>query len=230
MRLIVTGGGSGKDTKEIDELFASRLDKTKPLLYIPIAMDNIKRPYQDCLRWLRSTFDNLGVEKYEMWREDEIKNMKEKPPPSQFSGIYIGGGNTPYLLKKIKYTFIWDFINEALKKEIPVYGGSAGALIFSKTIISSLKYDKNWVEIKNLEGFNVIGGHELTCHYSENEKAKIKDLISKNNIKNLIALTEKNGLDVNDKEIKMIGQEKGFVFNNCIESEISINEKIPKIE
>lgn len=86
------------------------------------------------------------------------------------------------------------------------------------------------MEIANLKGFNVIGGHELTCHYSESEKANIKDLISKNNIKNLIALTEKNGLSVNDKEIRMIGQEKGFVFNNGVESEISINEKIPKIE
>lgn len=91
MDLIVTGGGSGKDTEEIDNLFASKLklNKDKPLLYIPIAMDNIKRPYPECLNWLKSTFDNLGVRKYEMWTENGINGMKEKPSPSNFSGIYI---------------------------------------------------------------------------------------------------------------------------------------------
>ena len=54
MELIVTGGGSGKDTKEIDEFFASKLDKDKPLLYIPIAIDNIEHPYPDCLKWLKT--------------------------------------------------------------------------------------------------------------------------------------------------------------------------------
>ena len=61
MRIILSGGGSGERTKELDEMFASLLDKTKPLLYIPIAIDSIKHPYSSCLAWLRSTFDKLGV-------------------------------------------------------------------------------------------------------------------------------------------------------------------------
>jgi len=58
--------GSGEDIIEVDKLFASMLDKNKPLLYIPIAIDNIKHPYEDCLDWLKNTFEPLGISKYEM--------------------------------------------------------------------------------------------------------------------------------------------------------------------
>lgn len=230
MDLIVTGGGSGKDTEEIDKLFASKLDKTKPLLYIPIAIDNVKRPYPDCLNWLKSTFENLGVEKYEMWTEEDINNIDLKPIVSKFSGIYIGGGNTPYLLKKLKNTFLWDFLKEAINENLPIYGGSAGAIIFAKSIVPSLKYDKNWVEIEDLNGLNLIGGYEIACHYSEEEKSKIESAIYENNIKNLIALTEKNGLSIDDEKILLIGQESGILFSKGIEKEISVNEEISKIE
>jgi hypothetical protein len=61
MNLIITGGGSGEDTRDIDLAFASKLDKEKPLLYIPIAIDNIKHPYPSCLEWLKSTFEEMGL-------------------------------------------------------------------------------------------------------------------------------------------------------------------------
>ncbi|MEK6793115.1 MAG: hypothetical protein AABX95_04830, partial [Nanoarchaeota archaeon] len=72
MVLILTGGGNGEDTKEIDKYFASLVDKTKPLLYLPIAIDTIKHPYPECLRWLRQTLDKLGIRKYEMITEETL--------------------------------------------------------------------------------------------------------------------------------------------------------------
>ncbi|MDI3543732.1 MAG: dipeptidase [Candidatus Woesearchaeota archaeon] len=213
MKIILSGGGSGEDTKEVDEKFASLLDKNKPLLYIPIAIDNIKHPYPDCLKWLRLTFDNFGIKNYEMWTEGDLKKSKDVSP-SNFSGIYIGGGNTPYLLKKLKETGFWEFLKEAIESDIPIYGGSAGATIFSKTIKYSLYSDKNWVGINELTGMNVLSGYEIMVHYKKEEKDKLINISEENKSENIIALTEKNGLYVNSKEVVVIGKEPAFVFNN----------------
>jgi len=229
MELIVTGGGSGDNTLEIDKLFASHLDKTKPLLYIPVAIDNIKHPYPECLIWLRSTFDKFGVSKYEMWIEEDLEKNK-KVSPLNYSGIYIGGGNTPYLLLKLKESGFLDFIEKALKKGVPIYGGSAGAVIFSKTIISSLKYDKNWNNLSNLSGMNLIGNYEITCHFSDKERNLILNLIKENNIKKLVALSEKNALEITEKGIKLIGKEDASLFVNGEESIIKVNSFLTKTD
>lgn len=212
MKIILSGGGSGKDTEELDKKFVSLLNKSKPLLYIPIAINEKKHPYSGCLKWLKATFDNLGISLYKMVTEGNMGELINNNPRA-FSGIYIGGGNTPYLLKKIKETCLWNFLKLALKDNVPIYGGSAGAVIFGKTIIPSLPYDKNEVGLKDLNGFNILNGIEITCHYLKKEKQNVQKLMEKNHIKKLIALTEKNGLLIIDKSITLIGKEDGFLFS-----------------
>ncbi|MGC9309389.1 MAG: Type 1 glutamine amidotransferase-like domain-containing protein, partial [Candidatus Nanoarchaeia archaeon] len=165
------------------------------------------------------------ISSYEMITEQNIDSLKNKNP-KDFSGIYIGGGNTPYLLKLIKDTCLWNFLKLALKENVPIYGGSAGAVIFGKTIIPALPYDKNEVSLKNLSGFNILNGIEITCHYSTKEKQNVQKLMKKNHIKRLIALTEKNGLFVNDKNITLIGNENGFIFLDLGTNEITPGSKI----
>lgn len=225
MKIILSGGGSGKDTKELDEKFASLLDKSKSLLYIPIAIDNIKHPYPDCLRWLKSTFDKLKVTKYEMWVEEDLTKSK-KTPPNDFAGIYIGGGNTPYLLKKLKESGFWDFLKKAINLNIPVYGGSAGAVVFSKTILHSLYNDKNWVEIKDLDGMNILNNYEITVHYNKDKEKKLMEISRENKLDLIIALTEKNGVYVADNKIILIGQEPGYLFSNGKIKKIPLGESI----
>lgn len=225
MRVILSGGGSGEKTKELDEKFASLLDKSKPLLYIPIAIDNIKHPYPECLAWLRATFDRLGLHRYELWTEQDLHKAK-KASPDTFAGIYIGGGNTPYLLKKLKESQLQKFIKRCLAKNIPIYGGSAGALVFSRSIISSLYYDKNWVEIKNLEGFDILNGKEITCHYSEKEDEKVRKMIKEHNLGYILALTERNGLFINNNKISLIGQEPAILYEKNKKKKINPGEII----
>jgi len=212
MRIILSGGGSGEETVELDKLFADMLDKSKPLLYIPIAIDNIKHPYPECLTWLKKTFNNLGVKKYEMWSEEELFKFEDSSP-KQFSGIYLGGGNTFYLLKKLKDNKGIGFIREAIIQDIPIYGGSAGAIIFSKSIKTSLNFDKNWVDLEDFEGINLIRDHYLWCHFEENKLDKIKNLILNQKIAPSIALTEKNGLFLCEGEICLVGTEPAWVFD-----------------
>lgn len=146
-----------------------------------------------------------------MWTEEDLKKASEVPPDN-FSGIYIGGGNTPYLLKKLKETGMWVFLKQAIDKDIPIYGGSAGAIIFGKSILSSLYHDKNWVDLKNYSGLDILKGREITCHYNNEEKEKILKMLREYKFDSLIALSEKNGLYITKEGITLIGQESATVF------------------
>jgi dipeptidase E len=223
MRLIISGGGSGKDTKEQNELFVNLLDKSKPLLYIPIAIDVVKHPYSSCLEWLKSELGEFYVTKYEMWTIEDLEKSRSVSPDN-YSGIYIGGGNTPFLLKKLKETGMWDFLKDAIKKDIPIMGGSAGAIIFAKSIIPSLYHDMNWVELKNFSGMDILMGREITCHYVSEMENDVKSMIKKEGLGELIALSNKNGLYVTDNEMSVVGQEPAIIFSQDKKVEFNIGE------
>lgn len=223
MKLILSGGGSGKQTVILDSMFASFVDKSKPLLYIPVAIDTNKHPYVECLKWLRGTFDDLNIKKYEMWTKEDLHKGK-KIKPESFGGIYIGGGNTPFLLKTLKETGMIEFLKEAIKKNIPIYGGSAGAVIFAKTIITSLSNDENKVGLKDFNGINIINNRDIWCHYSKEDKT-IRDFIKKFDISEVIALSEETGLLITD-EIEVIGNKSAYIFKNNSKEEIKTGEKI----
>jgi dipeptidase E len=206
MKLMLSGGGAGEQTKKLDEHFASWVDKEKPLLYIPIAINSCKHPYNECLDWLKSTFDVLGIKKYEMVTEENLEEYSNKDV-SEFGGIYIGGGNTPYLLKKLKESGVWKFLQDAVEKDIPIYGGSAGAIIFSKAITPSLNFDKNWVELngKDLDGMNLTKDNFLFCHFNENKEDRIKQIILEQKTSPAILLPEPSGLSIVDDKITALG-------------------------
>ena len=212
MKIIVSGGGSGEDAKEQDELFANLLDKSKPLIYIPIAMDITDHSYPECLEWLKSNFERFGVTNYEMFDINALEKSNEINL-ANYSGIYIGGGNTPFLLNKLKQTKFWDVLKKAIKEDLPIMGGSAGAIIFAKSIIPSLYYDMNWIELKDFEAMNSINDWEITCHYIDEEEEKVKKIMNENSFSKLVALTNKNGLYVNDEKIELIGHESAWIFN-----------------
>lgn len=221
MKAILTGGGSGEQTKELDELFASLLDKKKPLLYIPIAIDENKFPYSGCLHFIKSTFYNLGIKKYTMWTEQELSNTT---PLSNFSGVYIGGGNTFYLLKKLKESDLLHSLKKALKDEIPIYGGSAGAIIFGASIKTALPYDTNDVGLEDFRGLDIIDGHSLVCHFDNTQKSTVYDLARKD--LKLLMLTEKNGIYVQNDSIRVIGREPAFKLQKNTLKEIPVSTDI----
>ena len=74
MAMFLSGGGSGEDSKELDEEFIKKIDKDKPLLYIPLAREP---PYESCLDWIKSNFKIFQFNKFEMVKSlEELKNKK----------------------------------------------------------------------------------------------------------------------------------------------------------
>jgi len=214
MKLFLGGGGDREDSIEIDKKFVASLDLSKPLLYIPIAINAEKHPYPVCLEWILGTLGPLGVKNIVMWAEDDL-NQKQIEDFEQFAGIYIGGGNTFKLLKELKEFGTFEILKKLVQKDIPVYGGSAGAIIFAKTIIPALSADENNVELTDFSGFNLINDYDMWCHYENSYDEMIKDYMNKYNLGKIVAIPINAGLFVTNESIETVGsQVKVFEGDN----------------
>jgi len=211
MKLFLGGGGGKEDSIELDKKFVSSLDLSKSLLYIPIAINTDKHPYSGCLEWLSGVLGPLGVKNIVMWVEDDLK-QKQEEDFEQFSGVYIGGGNTPKLLKELKEFGTFEILKKLAEKDTPIYGGSAGAIIFAKTIIPALSADENFVELTDFAGLNLVNNYEIWCHYNESLDSLVKSYMDKYYLKKIIATPENAGLYVTENNVEIVGPGSVKIF------------------
>ncbi len=208
MNLILSGGGNSKQSKGVDTLFTSLL-KNKRILYIPIAMDRIKHSDSECLSWLSDNLSPYGNFDITLWNEEKVKDCKYEEILN-FGGIFIGGGNTYKLLKIFKETGIDKYLVKILKEtDIPIIGGSAGAVIFGKDIKTVETMDTNNVGLEDLSGMNMLNGKNVWVHYNDGMDEDIIEYTKKTKIE-VIALSEESGLYVTDKDIMSIGEVKVY--------------------
>ena len=82
-----------------NKVFNDIIDHNKPLLYVPLAMDEVKHPYDGCLEWITEELSSVNISGIEMVRTFEEFASKNY---FDYCAIFIGGGNTFKLLKGIK--------------------------------------------------------------------------------------------------------------------------------
>lgn len=205
MKIFLSGGGSGEKSLLLDRKFAETLDKTKPLLYIPIAIDKLKHPYSECFKWIKGLFNPLGVGEIELWTEEDLAKRQESEI-SKYSGVYIGGGNTFYLLSELKKSRFFNKLKKIINSGIPVYGGSAGAVVLGKSILTSP--DENFVKIKDCSGMDLVDGYSIICHFDKNKKENSAENFK---VRKTIALPEDCGLYVTESQIEVVGQGSAYL-------------------
>ena len=81
--------------------------------------------------------------------------------------VYVGGGNTSYMLEIWKKNNLIEIFKEAYNKGIILSGVSAGAICWFDWILS----DSEGIGLKAIRGINLISG-SCTPHSSENERLK----------------------------------------------------------
>ncbi|MFC7785351.1 Type 1 glutamine amidotransferase-like domain-containing protein [Rossellomorea sp. GCM10028870] len=209
VNLFLSGGGDKEQTEIIDKEFVKALDLDKPLLYIPIAMQG-EIPYKDCSKWIHSVFKPLGITEIEMWTDLEAVSPEDL---RKFSSIYIGGGNTFYLLNTIRETGFDTILKEYVDNKGIVYGGSAGAIIFGRDILTSSHMDSNQTNMKAFEGFNYIENYSVWCHYETSNDDLVKEYVNKYGF-SVIALPEEAGIVMSEATFKVIGSSPAYIFRD----------------
>ena len=222
MKLFLNGGGSTEKLVSTMIRVNEIIDHNKPILYVPLAMDETEYPYDECYKWFQKQLVNVDVVGVEMPRTfDEFasKNFND------YSLIFIGGGNTFKLLKGIKDNGITSKINDYLNNDGIIIGCSAGAIIFGYDINSCLSMDENIVNLIDTKGFNKLNGKSIFAHYTnsksvEHHKKHTDYLINySNNHEEVIALPEEDTIFIDDNEMIVYGNRPYYIFKNGTISE-----------
>ena len=232
MKLFLNGGGFGKQTiatyKEINKI----INHNKPVLYVPLAMNENEHPYNSCYEWIKEEISSIDIPDIEMVRSFEEFANKDF---NKYSLIYIGGGNTYKLLNGIKTTKVYDKLRDYIENDGIVYGSSAGSVIFGKDIDIIEVMDDNDIGIKDTGGFNYLNDISLFVHYTnykskysleenKNLTKKYTDFIinyTKEN-KKVIAFPEEDTIFFDGKNIKVIGDKAYYTFENGKKEKIEI--------
>jgi dipeptidase E len=84
-----------------------------------------------------------------------------------FDAVFMGGGNTYRLLHRIRETGVGAALVRLNDAGLPVYGGSAGAIVLGVDIGTCAHLDRNDSEVSDLHGLDRCGGAAIWCHYVE---------------------------------------------------------------
>ncbi len=216
--IFLAGGELTKDSRLLDERFVEILDRTKPLVYIPNAMKS--RPYQSCLEWFRLVMTPLGVTNIEMWNDLH----PQYSTVASIAGIYIGGGDTVKLSKELRASGFSDYLLEAAAAGVPLYGGSAGAIILGEDIRTA-------PEAKDLDGseatgLKIIPGYSMVCHYNAGEETTVRQLKQAFG-HDIIAIPEKAGGYLSDSVFTNYGTEPISIFRGSEVVHLAPNCSMP---
>ena len=214
MKLILNGGGIGKQASDARNLLNSIISHNKKILYIPFAWPD--STFSGCLEFMTDELSDIEKQGIDMVKTtDELMNKNF----TDYACIYIGGGNTYKLLNDLKISGAFNRIKRYLLEEDGIiYGGSAGAIIFGKDLDSCNTDDENKVGLVDNTGFNMINGYSLLCHYTSRgpERTEIskKYLLELSKDKPIYAIPEEDTIYIEDGRVSFIGERPYYEFSN----------------
>ncbi|MFZ5364989.1 MAG: Type 1 glutamine amidotransferase-like domain-containing protein [Patescibacteria group bacterium] len=139
--------------------------------------------------------------------ENNIKILNLDKPVSfqeveDFDVIYVCGGNTFYLLNKVRETGFDKVIIEFAKTDKLYFGVSAGSILVCPNIDIASPFDENDVNLTDLTGLNLTDVI-VSPHYKDEEKAIIDDFKKKSQYE-VVPLTDEQALLVLDGETEIV--------------------------
>lgn len=176
-----------KSPSEIKVIFIPTASRTEEeLKYVTMAREEIIR---------------IGVKKEHIKTLDLDHKITYKEV-KDYDAIYVCGGNTFYLLQKVRETGFDAVINQFVEDGKLYVGVSAGSIIACPLIEIALPFDENDAGITDFTGLNLV--HiVITPHYTHKEK-KIIDEYGKKIQYTIVPLTDNQALLIMDKEISII--------------------------
>lgn len=206
-RICLSGGGNEKQSFLIDKFFFDILPKNGRFLYVPIALRGHKL-YPTAHQWMKGVVKLHERADVQFETEDDTSRYDLKAL-SEFSGIYIGGGNTWSLIQELRDSGFADILIQYMQAGGQVYGGSAGAIILGKRI--DTHDDENEVGLKDVSGFNLLNNFSVACHFLDEQNERFKRWTLENNLP-ILCLPEETGVLVENGVALCIGIKPCIVY------------------
>ena len=170
-RIIAIGGGEIKDktTLQIDEKIAAFAkeragDRRANALFIPTASHDFMPYYNSFHKVYTGIFDIKTDVALTVYREPDPERLKEKFLKADV--IYVGGGDTVFMLEHWKKTEMLELIEEAYGRGVPIAGLSAGAICWFSDIYTDSLKTENGAQYAMFKGLNWIKGI-ISPHYGQ---------------------------------------------------------------
>lgn len=223
MKLILSGGGKPEETRELDRFFIN-LVRNGNILFIPIAKTT--RAPKECYDWVSNIFKNLNF-KGKMKLLSNLEDMNYNKI-KKFDAIYLGGGNTFHLLKKIKSTNFDNILKRYLRGGGVIYGISAGAMIFCKDIEYAEEIgDINNDNLADTSALNILKDTYIWPHYNLIQDDRIYKIVDRDKV-NILSIPEGAGVYIVNEEVNVQTGEV-FLFSKDKKYLFRKGEKIPQI-
>lgn len=207
-KIVLAGGGNEKDSLLIDKVFASWFAPNQKILYLPLALRGI-RPYDECLKWIKTTFSPLNITNIEMWTDLSDHQSQEL---FEFAAVYIGGGNTYSLLGQLLASGFHRHLIEYVSHGGIIYGGSAGAAVLGKDIRTVTHLDHNKIGLMETKGLNLAENHAVWVHYQPQDDELIDEFQDKYK-HSVLAISERAGIVLDNSEINSVGFDSAYRFD-----------------
>jgi dipeptidase E len=201
MKLLLTS--DGLTSKKIQKEFLKLLDKpTSENKVLIMHTANIPRRWRTVRKIMKGLI-RLGIQK----KNISLINIRHKVSKiPEFDVLYSLGGNTFYILDRVRKTGFDKVIKKAVKRGKLYIGLSAGSMITHRTIESAdwgeRRKDRNKIRLKNLKGLNFTN-IAIFPHYKKRLDGEVKELKSKANYP-ILALKDKQALLINGKTKRII--------------------------
>lgn len=167
-RIIAIGGGEikNKETLEIDRFIAEEAKKAAGErravgLFVPTASHDCM-PYYNTFHKVYTGIYGLKTDvALTVNREIDLEKMRSKFEKADF--IYVGGGNTVFMIESWKETGLLALIKEAYERGTLIAGLSAGAICWFEDMYSDSVVEGDYSMYK---GLGWIKG-KISPHYDE---------------------------------------------------------------
>lgn len=210
MKLLLTSAGI--TNKSIENTLKDLVGEEIKTAFIPTAA-NIEEGDKDWLVDNFNQFKRLGyidiIDIVSLSKEEVLNRLKEA------NVIVFGGGNTPYLMKQVIKSGLFNELPKLLKTKVYV-GISAGSIILSKKLWSSSEFlfgDENGDSPKGLSyvDFN-FRPHYNSKYFPKVRKKILQEIAKKNPNEKIYACDDNTAIKIIDNKIKVISEGKWDVF------------------
>ncbi len=213
-RLICIGGGELKDreTLEIDRYIAEEAkkaagDRRACGLFIPTASHDCMPYYNTFHKVYTGLFDIKTDVALIVNREVDLEKLRGKIEKSDF--IYVGGGNTVYMIDRWKETGLVPLLREAYERGKILCGLSAGAICWFERMYSDSVVEG---EYTMYDGLGWIKG-KISPHYDE-RMLDFDEIVLYNNFR-AWGIENKAALEFrNEEPIATIGEGKVWLLDS----------------
>ena len=204
-KLLLTSAGFLNP--EISDVFLELLNKPTSeikIIFVPTASRT-----EEELKYVRESKEELialGI------KSRNIKNLDSNLKVSYnevkgFDVIYVCGGNTFYLLSKVRETIFDDVIKKFVKDGGLYVGVSAGSIIVGPNIEIAgwgSHRDENDIQLKNLIGLNITN-IAVYPHFEEQLQQEVEEFKKKVKYP-IVVLNNNQALLILDSKTKIIGK------------------------